>query len=47
MNPYFQANWENVHHWILSAVYRAISEELPSDLMVRVEERVQVEVGVL
>jgi hypothetical protein len=42
MSPYFQAKWENVHHWILSAIYRAISEELPSDLMVRVEERAQV-----
>jgi hypothetical protein len=42
MNPFFQADWDDVHINLLTSIQSAISEELPSDLMVRAEERVQV-----
>jgi hypothetical protein len=42
MNPFFQADWDDVHISLLSLIRRALSLELPSDLLVRAEERVEV-----
>ena len=42
LNPFFQADWDDVHINLLTSIQRAISEELPPDLVPRAEERVQV-----
>lgn len=42
LNPFFQADWIDVHPTLLTLIRSALREELPSDLMLRVEERVEV-----
>jgi hypothetical protein len=42
LNPFFQLDWDDIHHKLLTYIADALSEELPPDLMVRAEERVQV-----
>jgi hypothetical protein len=42
MNPFFQEDWSHIHLKLLAYIDDALSEELPPDLVVRTEERVQV-----
>lgn len=42
MNPFFQADWDDVDINLLTLIRRALSVELPPDLLVRAEERVEV-----
>lgn len=42
MNPFFQEDWSDIHLRLLAFIGNALADELPPDLMVRTEERVQV-----
>lgn len=41
-NPYFQHRWGDVHTRLINYISDALSEELPSDLVARAQERVAV-----
>lgn len=42
MNPFLQTSWSDVHTKLIAAIGNVLSEELPSDLSARAEERVTV-----
>ncbi len=45
MNPFLQARWRDVHLALLGYIRETLSEELPEELSVRAEERVEVAGG--
>ncbi len=43
MDPYLEAHWGDIHHRLVNYACDAIGEQLPGDLVARMEERVYIE----